>query len=98
MSNKGYAVLLVLAGMVCGILLVSLTSSLAEARPERNAAMNVSEAARPGSVQPIVARPDIRVHPVGMGGKNDETAYAYIVKDGKIYHCEGTMAREVRVR
>ncbi|MHC4642102.1 MAG: hypothetical protein ACYS32_10690 [Planctomycetota bacterium] len=101
MSNKGYAVLLVLAGMVAGILLVSLTSSPAEAKlptEERNTTMNTSEPARPPSVRPMVAPPNIRVYPVGTGGKNDETSYAYIVKDGKVYHCKDTSAYQVRLR
>ncbi len=100
MSNKGYAVLLVLAGMVCGILLVSLTSSPAAAKlPDegRNATMNVS-AARPRSVPPLVAHPNILVYPVGTGGKDDEKSYAYIVKDGRLFYCEDTVTREVNFR
>jgi len=98
MSNKGYAVLLLLAGMVCGILIVSLASSPASAKlpaEGRNATMNVSEIVRPGPVPPVVA-PNIRVYPVGVGGKSN--AYAYIVKDGQLWHCEGIMARKVIFR
>ena len=101
MSNKFYAVLLVLAGMVCGILLVSLTSSPAAARlPDegRVIAKPVPTAAFPGAMQPVLASPEIRVYPVGTGGKNDDTAYAYIVKDGKLWYCEDTIAREVNFR
>lgn len=100
MSNKGYAVLLVLAGMVCGILLVSLASSPAAAKlpaEGRNTTMNVSTTARPVAM-PVVARPNILVYPVGMGGKDDENASAYIVKDGDLWYCEDTMARKVNFR
>ena len=101
MNNKGYALLLVLAGMVCGILLVSLASSLAEARmPDngRNATMNVSETTHTTPIRPIV-RPSIYgVYTVGTGGKDDDKSFAYIVKDGKLWYCEDTMAREVRFR
>jgi hypothetical protein len=98
MSNKNYAVLLVLAGMVCGILLVSLASSPAAARlPDdgRNATMNVSATAPPVSVPPMVAPSNIRVYPVGTGGKN-ESAYAYIVIDGKLWLLEGATGRQIR--
>jgi hypothetical protein len=101
MSNKGYAVLLVLAGMVCGILLVSLASSPAAAKlpaEGRETTRAVPTIARPGAVQPVVARPNIRVYPVGMGGKDDETANAYIVKDGQLWFCEDSMARKVTFR
>jgi len=69
MSNKGYAVLLVLAGMIGGILVVSLTSSPAAAKlptEERNTTRAVPTIAPPKSVPPVVALPDIRVYPVGM--------------------------------
>ena len=111
MSNKCYAVLLVLDGMVCGILLVSLASSPAAAKltaEERNTTMNVSTTARPivvppvafpgGSVPPVVAAGNIRVYPVGMGGKNNEEAYAYIVKDGQLWYCKDNLVREVKFR
>jgi hypothetical protein len=101
MSNKSYAVLLVLAGMVCGILVVSLASSPAAAKlptEGRNSTMNVSESARPRAMPPVVAGQNIRVYTVGMGGKNDEEAYAYIVKDGQLWFCEDTMARKVSFR
>ena len=101
MSNKSYAVLLVLAGMVCGILVVSLASSPASAKlpaEGQNTTMNASTTAPPVSVRPLVAPPEIRVYPVGMGGKNDEEAYAYIVKDGQLWFCEDTMARKVNFR
>ena len=108
MNNKGYALLLVLVGMVCGILLVSLTSSLAEARlPDegRNPTMNESATRRPvparattTPTRTMPARPSIRVYPVGTGGKDDDKSFAYIVKDGKLWYCEDTMAREVRFR
>jgi len=98
MSKKGYAVVLVLAGMVCGILLVSLTSSSASAKlptEERAIVKPVRAIAPPKSVPPMVAPPEIRVYPVGTGGKDDESSYAYIVKDGKLWYCEDTMARQV---
>jgi len=101
MSNKGYAVLLVLAGMIGGILVVSLTSSPAAAKlptEERNTTRAVPTIAPPKSVPPVVALPDIRVYPVGMGGKDDEEAYAYIVKDGQLWYCEDTLARKVTFR
>ena len=102
MSNKGYAVLLVLAGMVCGILLVSLASSPAAAKlPDegRNATMNASEPARPKSVPPVVAAPKIRVYPVGMERSGSQhNPHAYVVKDGKLWNCEGTTARQVTFR
>ena len=101
MSNKGYAVLLVLAGMVCGILLVSLTSSLAEAKlhsESRNPTMNESAPVRPVPVRPMIARQNISVYPVGTGGKDDKSSYAYLVKDGKLWYCEDTIAREVSFR
>ncbi|MHC4149670.1 MAG: hypothetical protein ACYSR5_09325 [Planctomycetota bacterium] len=101
MSNKSYAVLLVLAGMVCGILLVSLASSPAAARlPAEGRATTgaVPTIAPHGAESPFVARPNIRVYPVGTGGKDDDKSYAYIVKDGKLWHCEGIMIREVKFR
>ncbi len=96
MSNKGYAVLLVLAGMVGGILLVNLASS--PAAEGRNTTMNVSTTAAPGAESPIAPAPNIRVYPVGTGGKNDENAYAYIVKDGRLWYCKETLVREVKFR
>ena len=84
MNNKGYALLLVLAGMVFGILLVSLASSPAEARlPDdgRNPTMNESATVRPVPVRPMVPRQEIRVYPVGRGGKDDDKSFAYIVKE-----------------
>ncbi len=101
MSNKCYAVVLVVAGMVCGILLVSLASSPAAAKlpaEGRNTTMNVPTTARTRAMPPVVARPNIRVYPVGTGGKDDESSYAYIVKDGKLWYCEDSMAREVMFR
>ena len=101
MSNKGYAVLLVLAGMVFGILLVSLTSSSAAARLSdegRVIAKPVPTRATTTPVRPVVARPNIRVYPVGTGGKDDENSYAYIVKDGRLFYCEDTITREVKFR
>jgi hypothetical protein len=99
MSKKGYAVVLVLAGMVCGILLVSLASSPAAAKlpaEGRNTTMNVSTIAPPVSVPPEVEPSNIRVYPVGVGGKSN--AYAYIVKDGQLWYCDGAMARKVSFR
>ena len=101
MSNKCYAVVLVVAGMVCGILLVSLASSPAAAKLTtvgRETTRAVPTIARSGAVPPVVAAPNIRVYPVGMGGKDDETASAYIVKDGQLWYCEDTMARKVNFR
>ena len=101
MSNKCYAVLLVAAGMVCGILLVSLASSPAAAKlpaEGRETTRAVPTVAFPGAAQPVVAAPNIRVYPVGMGGKDDETASAYIVKDSQLWYCEDTMARKVIFR
>jgi len=97
MSNKGYAVLLVLAGMICGILLVSLTSSQAAAKlptEERVIAKPVPTKVIP-PVPPVVTFPNIHVYPVGTGGKDDDTAYAYIVKDGKLWLLEGTTGRQI---
>ena len=99
MSNKGYAVLLVLAGMVCGILLVNLTSSPASARlPDEGrvvakpvpvrATTTPTRPTRPGTV-----RQDIRVYPVGVVERG--IPYAYVVKDGKLWYCEGQKARFV---
>jgi hypothetical protein len=101
MSNKCYAVLLVLAGMVCGILLVSLSSSPASAKlptEGQETILAVPTVAFPGAAQPVVARPNIGVYPVGMGGKDDDTANAYIVKDGQLWFCEDSMARKVNFR
>ena len=101
MNNKGYALLLVLAGMVCGILLVSLASSPAEARlPDdgRNATMNESATVRPVPVRPMVARQEIRVYPVGTGGKDDDKSFVYIVKEGRLFYCQDTIVREVNIR
>lgn len=138
MSKKGYAVLLVLAGMICGMLLVSLASSPASAKlpneeqiittpkgaigsstpvaaklPDegRETTQPATVIALPGAVQPVtprttptrptrpvVARPSIRVYPVGTGGKDDDKSYAYIVKDGKLWYCEDTLVREVKFR
>lgn len=101
MSNKGYAVVLVLAGIVCGILFVSLTSSPAAAKlptEGRETTRAVPTIGPPVSVEPVVATPEIRVYPVGMGGKNDEEAYTYIVIDGQLWFCEDTMASKVTFR
>jgi len=95
MSNKGYAVLLVLAGMVFGILLDNFISSPASARlPDegRNATMNVP-ARVTTPTRPVVARPSIRVYPVGVVERG--IPYAYVVKDGKLWYCEGQKARFV---
>ena len=102
MSNKCYAVLLVLAGMVCGILLVSLSSSPASAKlpaEGQNTTRAVPTIAPPAGVAPFVHIPDIRVYPVGMersGAQN--RPHAYVVKDGKLWYCSDTQAREVRLR
>lgn len=105
MSNKCYAVVLVLAGMVCGILLVSLASSPASASlptEGRNTTMNVSTTSRPravppvafpGAASPFAAAPNIHVYPVGIIERG--IAYAYIVKDGKLWYCEGEKVRAV---
>jgi hypothetical protein len=116
MSKKGYAVVLVLAGMICGILLVSLASSPVAAKlptEGRETTQPVPVIARPGAVKPVppratttptrptrptIARPSIRVYPVGTGGKDDDNSYAYIVKDGKLWYCENTLVREVKFR
>jgi hypothetical protein len=87
--------------MVCGILLVSLASSPASAKlpsEGRNTTLAVPTVAFPGAVPPVAAAPDIGVYPVGTGGKDDEKTYAYIVKDGQLWHCEDTMARKVNFR
>ena len=97
MSNKGYAVLLVLAGMVCGILVVSLASSPAAAKlptEERNTTRAVPTIAPPKSVPPVVAIPDIRVYPVGMSGSN---ANAYVVKDGKLWYLVGKSVNSIKI-
>ena len=97
MSNKCYAVLLVLAGMVCGILLVSLASSPASAKLPTEGRVNakpVPVIAFPGgAVPPVVARTNIRVYPAGVVERG--IAYAYVVKDGKLWYCEGRKALAV---
>jgi hypothetical protein len=108
MSNKGYAVLLVLAGIVCGILLVSLTSSPASAKlptEVRETEQPAPVIALPGAMKPfparttttptrpVLARTDIRVYPVGVVERG--IGYAYVVKDGKLWYCEGEKARSV---
>lgn len=102
MSNKCYAVLLVLAGMVCGILLVSLTSSPASAKlPDegRGTTRAVPAIAFPGASQPVVAAPNIRVYPVGVDRSGAQNRpHAYIVKDGILWCCEETTARQVHFR
>jgi hypothetical protein len=101
MSNKFYAVLLVLAGMVFGILLVSLTSSPAAAKlPDEGRVIEKPVLARATTTptRPVLARPDILVYPVGTGGKDDDKSFAYIVKNGKLYYCEDTITREVNFR
>jgi hypothetical protein len=113
MSKKGYAVVLVLAGMVCGMLLVSLISSPASAKlPDegRETEQPAPVIAFPGAAQPVptrptttptrpgIVRPSIRVYPVGTGGKDDDKSFAYIVKDGKLWYCEDALAREVKFR
>jgi len=99
MSSKGYAVLLVLAGVVCGILVVSLTSVPAAAKlpTEERVIAQPPKIVAPPVRRPVVATGNIRVYPVGMGGNNNlNNAHAYIVKDGKLWHCEDTTARAVR--
>lgn len=101
MSNKGYALLLVLAGMVCGMLVMSLISSPVSAKlPDegQETTQPVPVIARSKAVQPVVALPNIMVYPVGTGGKDDQNSYAYIVKDGKLWYCQDTLAREVSFR
>jgi hypothetical protein len=109
MSNKFYAVLLVLAGMVFGMLLFSLASSPASGKltdESRATEQPAPVIARPGAVKPVparttptrptrtvLARPDIRVYPVGVVERG--VAYAYVVKDGKLWYCEGQKARFV---
>jgi hypothetical protein len=110
MSNKFYAVLLVLAGMFCGILLVSLTSSPASAKltdESRATEQPAPVIARPGAVKPAparvttptrpgIARPSIRVYPIGMDRNGSHNhAHAYVVKDGKLYYCEDRKAQPV---
>ena len=100
MSNKCYAVLLVLAGMVCGILVVSLASSPAEAKlPDEGRVVAKPVPVRATTtptrpVRPVVARQDIRVYPVGIdsGGR----PHAYVFKDGQLYHCQSTTSNRVR--
>jgi len=100
MNNKSYAVLLVLAGVVCGILVVSLTSSPAAAKlptEERVIAQPPRLVAPP--VRPVAAAGNIRVYPAGMGGTNKRyDAYAYVVKDGELWYCEEAKARKVSFR
>ncbi|MBN2272075.1 MAG: hypothetical protein JXN61_15785 [Sedimentisphaerales bacterium] len=100
MSNRGYAVLLVLAGVVCGILAVSLASSPAAAKlPTEDRVIAQPVKAITPSVRPAVAAGNIRVYPVGMGGNNNRNdAHAYVVKDGKLWHCENATAHEVNFR
>ncbi len=101
MSKKGYAVALVLAGMICGMLLVSLASSPASAKlptEGRETTQPAPVVARPKALPPVVSLPGIMVYPVGRGGKNDDNSSAYIVKDGKVWFCENTLAQEVTFR
>lgn len=101
MSKKGYAVLLVLAGMICGLLLVSLTSSPATAKLPTEGRITVEPGlgkAPAKALPPVVHFPNMYVYPVGTGGKDDENSYAYIVKDGKLWYCENTLVREVKFR
>jgi streptogramin lyase len=87
--------------MVCGILLVSLSSSPASAKlpaEGRETTLAVSTVAFPGAAQPAVPAGQIRVYPVGTGGKDDDKAYAYIVIDGKIWYCEDTIGRRVSLQ
>lgn len=99
MSNKSYVVLLVLAGMVCGILIVSLASSPAAAKlpTEERVVAKPVPARTPTSptrpTRPVVARPGIRVYTVGVVERG--VAFAYVVKDGKLWYCEGEKARSV---
>ena len=99
MSNRGHAVLLVLAGMVCGMLVVSLTSAPASAKlPTTEPVI----AQPPTVVAPpvrrsVIAPGNIRVYPVGMNrSSSPNRSHAYVVKDGKLWHCEGTKAQQVR--
>jgi hypothetical protein len=83
--------------MVGGILLVNQTSSPAAAKlptEERAIVKPVPEKTRTGAMPPIATLPRTLVYPVGMGGKND-TAYTYIVKDGKLWYCEDTIGRRI---
>jgi hypothetical protein len=99
MSNKFYAVLLVLAGMVFGMLVMSLISSPAAARlPDEGRVISKPVPARTTPTptrptRPVVARPSIRVYPVGVVERG--IPYAYVVKDGKLWYCEGQKARFV---
>jgi hypothetical protein len=96
MSNKGYAVLLVLAGMVFGILLVSLASSPAAAKlPDDGPVVARPVPPRTTPVRPVVASREIRVYPVGVVERG--AAFAYVVKDGKLWYCEGQNASPVRL-
>ncbi|MHC4099159.1 MAG: hypothetical protein ACYSUY_19440 [Planctomycetota bacterium] len=100
MSNKCYAVLLVLAGMVCGILLVSLASSPAAAKlPTEGRVIAKPVPTRTTTsptrlTRPVVARPNIRVYPVGMSGSN---ANAYVVKDGKLWYLVGKSVNSIKI-
>ena len=96
MSNKGYAILLVLAGMVCGILVVSLTSSPATAKLPAEGLIITTPKGAIGSSTPVVARQNIRVYPVGTSQSG--RAHAYVVKDGELWHCENTIAYKVKFR
>lgn len=101
MSKKGYAVVLVLAGMICGMLLVSLTSSPAAAKLPTEEGITVEPGlgkAAPKALPPVVTFPNIQVYPVGTGGKDDDKSFAYIVKDNKLWYCQDTLAREVIFR
>jgi hypothetical protein len=47
----------------------------------------------------VVARPNIRVYPVGMDRSGTlNRPHAYVVKDGKLWYCEESSARQVRFR
>lgn len=98
MSNKVYAVLLVLAGMVCGILVVSLSSSPAAAKlPTEDLVIAQPPKVVVPPVRPLVTGGSISVYPVGMSrSEAPNNPHAYVVKDGKLWHCQGTTAREVR--
>ncbi len=98
MSNKVYAVLLVLAGIVGGVLVVSLSSSPAAAKLPTDERIIVQPGLNtvPSTVRPVVAPVNIRVYPVGVTERGQ--GIAYVVKDGKLWHCEGTTAREVNFR
>jgi len=99
MSNKSYGALLVLAGMVCGILAVSLTSVPAAAKlpTEERIIAQPPKLIAPPVRRPVVAVGNMRVYPVGMGRSGSPNRpHAYVVKDGKLWHCEGAKAKAVR--